>query len=380
MNILFIHPFDIRYPGGAETWISEVAIGLKEKGHGVCILYSKYGDVNLYCSRNVFKNLKKHGVEVDACRYVKLVRGFPILDPLTLYKKLAYYDIVYFMAYPPNEVTLTFLRNVIRTPIISGFHTMLNPDYSLLHKLYSPIYFKLYGNFDALHVLNKWTYYVFVKKYGIDSEKVFFIPNGVNMSLYYIENNPEDKFYVLFTGRLEKDKGADILCKIIAEFNNNYPELMKDVEFLIAGTGLYKDAVKKLGERYKNVRYLGLVNKEDLRKTYARSSVYLIPSRSEVMPFRVLEAMASGLPVVGSNIPGLRDLINDENLGKLIRVGEITEFCRAIIYYYSLWKYSPKDYFKTRGEIRLQVARNYGWEQIIVKLENMFRVVLRNKS
>lgn len=81
MNILFIHPFDIRYPGGAETWISEVAIGLKEKGHGVCILYSKYGDVTLYCSRNVFKNLKKHGVEVDACRYVKLVERLSYTQP-----------------------------------------------------------------------------------------------------------------------------------------------------------------------------------------------------------------------------------------------------------------------------------------------------------
>ncbi|MEM1510308.1 MAG: glycosyltransferase family 4 protein [Nitrososphaeria archaeon] len=370
MDILFIHPYNIEFPGGGETWISEVTTRLKERGHNIHILHTKYNF--LHNLRGISKKLEKCGIKTETCSYVKLIRGFPLLDPLILSKRLDDYEIAYFMAYPPNEIIISLLKKIKRIPIISGFHTMINPEHSMLHKFYSPLYFKLYRNFDALHVLNEWTYAVFVRKYHVESRKVFFIPNGIDVSSYSLEDNPEGKFVVLFTGRLETDKGADILCKLITEFNNSHCKLMNDLEFMIAGTGSYKDIISRLSERYNNVKYLGFISEEDLRKVYAQSSVYLITSRSEGMPIRALEAMASGLPIIGSNIPGLRDLVKNENLGRLMKVGEIIEILKAIIYYYSLWKKSPEGYFKLRKTIRSYAIENYDWKKIILRIEGMF--------
>ncbi len=372
MRILFIHPYHIDYPGGAEKWIVEVAKRLRIKGYKIGVLYVNYKPCKA-CALNS-RELKKCGVELYVCSYIKLPRGFPIIDPQCTLRYIRAYDIVYVMAYPPNELLQRILKKYVGTPIIAGFHSPLEPWRIFLHKLYIPLYIDAYRTFDALHVLNRTLYNVFTKHYGVDKNKVYLIPNGIDVLKYYIEANNE-KFRVLWTGRLYPEKGADILCKIIIEFNRRYLHLRNKVEFIITGTGPYEKHVHTLAKRFSNVKYLGYIDSNTLRKNYATSHLYLAPSRSEGMPLRVLEATASGLPVVGSRIPGIQDIIIDGITGKLIKIGDVEGFCKAILWYYNLWRNSPEKFHRLRLSIRAHAVDNYDWSNVINKIGKMFMAV-----
>ncbi|MEB3773335.1 MAG: hypothetical protein GSR86_00210, partial [Desulfurococcales archaeon] len=159
MNILFIHPLHIDYPGGGEEFVTELSIKLRLRNHTVGILYPNWV-LKQYRKINRTNKLKKYNVKTHECNYYKFIKGFPIIEPTCIWKNSKYYDIIYLTSYPPNEFLLSILKKIkiIKIPIIIGFHSILNPYKYILHKIYSPIAIKTYKLFDTIHVLNKYLY------------------------------------------------------------------------------------------------------------------------------------------------------------------------------------------------------------------------------
>jgi len=377
MRILFIHPHHIDYPGGAEKWVVEVVKKLKNKGHEIGVLYVNYMPHKKHTSNSYI--LKECGAELYTCRYVKLPRGFPIIDLRCLLKHVRDYDIAYVLAYPPNELLFRMVRRYTNASLIAGFHSSLEPHRVLLHKLYMPLYVNAYRVFDALHVLSESLHTVFVRFYGIHASKVYLIPNGIDASKYFIKRDDE-KFRVLWTGRLYPEKGADILYKIILKSNRKYPYLTNEIEFIVTGTGPYERHIHVLSKLFNNVKYLGYVDEDTLRELYSRSHLYLVPSRSEGMPLRVLEASCSGLPVVGSRIPGIIDIVKTVGHGHLARAGDTDGYIVGILEFYRLWKENPNYYFELRNKIREIAMATYDWSNVIRKIEKMFLEVAYRKT
>jgi len=99
VNILFIHPVNIDYPGGAERFIAEVSKRLVSRGHNVGVLYVDWAPHRFISAQNSYE-LLSHDVKLYRCSYVKLPRGFPILDPHCIAKLSKENDILYMSAYP----------------------------------------------------------------------------------------------------------------------------------------------------------------------------------------------------------------------------------------------------------------------------------------
>ena len=79
----------------------------------------------------------------------------------------------------------------------------------------------------------------------------------------------------------------------------------------------YKDSLQGLAKKLgvdKKVIFTGWLEKEDLWKIYLASDLFVLPSLNEGMPNAMLEALGSGLPCMGSNIPGIRDILQYEEL------------------------------------------------------------------
>ncbi|BBD73481.1 hypothetical protein HS1genome_1870 [Sulfodiicoccus acidiphilus] len=128
-------------------------------------------------------------------------------------------------------------------------------------------------------------------------------------------------FMVLFVGRLVEGKGVHIVLEIA--------KIMKDVEFYIIGDGPLREDVTRASLEARNVHYVGPVNNLSLPVWLSASNVLIVPSTGEEGFGRVIiEALACGIPVVGSNLGGIPEAIGP-HVGKIVPPTP-EEFMRAI--------------------------------------------------
>ena len=81
--------------------------------------------------------------------------------------------------------------------------------------------------------------------------------------------------------------------------------------------GGHGPALERIRERYPQVNYLGLLDREELAKVYAAADVFVFPSKTDTFGLVLLEAMACGLPVAAYPVTGPRDVIGDSKAGVL---------------------------------------------------------------
>jgi phosphatidylinositol alpha-1,6-mannosyltransferase len=164
------------------------------------------------------------------------------------------------------------------------------------------------------------------------------LPNAVHREQYGIRPKRPDlvdryhlegKRVLLTVGRLdarERSKGFDEVLDVL-------PALAPDVVYMIAGGGddfprLQQKAVDLgVGDR---VVFTGLFPEADKPDLYNLADVYVMPSRGEGFGFVFLEAMACGVPVIGSRIDGGREALLDGALGRLVDPNDRAEILRAI--------------------------------------------------
>jgi phosphatidylinositol alpha-1,6-mannosyltransferase len=164
------------------------------------------------------------------------------------------------------------------------------------------------------------------------------LPNAVHREQYGIRPKRPDlvgryhlegKRVLLTVGRLdarERSKGFDEVLEVL-------PALAPDVVYMIAGGGddfprLQQKAVDLgVGDR---VVFTGLFPEEDKPDLYNLADVYVMPSRGEGFGFVFLEAMACGVPVIGSRIDGGREALLDGELGRLVDPNDRAEILQAI--------------------------------------------------
>lgn len=125
---------------------------------------------------------------------------------------------------------------------------------------------------------------------------------------------PEKKNYVLYFGRLSKEKGIETLLNVCRS--------LPDIPFVFAGAGPMEGLVKEV----KNIKFVGFKTGKDLESLIrgARFSIY--PSEwYENCPFSVMESQAFGTPVIGSEIGGIPELIIKDKTGELFSPGDSEE-------------------------------------------------------
>ena len=123
-------------------------------------------------------------------------------------------------------------------------------------------------------------------------------------------NIPEDRKIILYTGRLVKEKGIDLLLKSFEMINERVTNFM----FLFIGDGPLKSNIAKIGEKYKNIELISPVSNDKMPKIYNIANVLVMASYFEGWSNTLGEALACGVPVVTTNVGDAEELIrNGEN-------------------------------------------------------------------
>lgn len=199
-------------------------------------------------------------------------------------------------------------------------------------------------------------------RYGVKKINIAIIPNGVGEEYFYREVRPvpKDRLQLLYVGRLSVQKRVDRLIDMLA--------LLKiPVQLTIVGDGEEKEKLEAQAHRLGliNVTFEGKKNGEELRAYYRNADVFVIASDVEGMPLVVLEAMASGLPIVASNVLGLSELVAD--VGVLVDNPSPQTFSNSIS---NLWQQPGQLQKLSKGS--LKKADQYTWEKLAVTLEEVY--------
>ena len=205
-------------------------------------------------------------------------------------------------------------------------------------------------------------------EFGFPESKISYLPNYVDVDDF---NVSDDKGYVLFFGRLSEEKGISTLLESAKQ--------NKDIPYHIAGTGpLEKEFKQKVvRENLTNVKFLGFKSGKDLKKTISEATCVVTPSEwYENCPMTVLESLASGVPVIGSDIGGIPELINDKVDGFIFKTGNSIDLSEKI---QCIW--SDRKSAKAMGlKGRRKISEEFNAEAHYVGLMAIYNSVIKKPS
>jgi glycosyltransferase involved in cell wall biosynthesis len=216
---------------------------------------------------------------------------------------------------------------------------------------------------DAITVNSKEGYDYYTKM-GFN---VVQIPNAIDLSLIPKKSTKQFKNQLIFAGRLSKEKGIEILLETASQLPNNY-------HLLIAGSGPLEEKVRKLSDEKTNLHYLGYQSKQNMLSLIRGSDLLIQPSLEEGISSTLLEAMACGTCILGSDIEGISEVIENNKTGLLVEPNNSDELLNKILYL--LPKKEKRLSMANEG---LERVKKYDWK-IVGKLYLNFYESLLNKS
>lgn len=166
----------------------------------------------------------------------------------------------------------------------------------------------------------------------------YITPFGVNMDLFSPtkrERQPDNRYIISTMKSLSPEYGIDVLLRALRELLNNYPQI--ELYTYIAGEGPSAESLKDLSRQLKlekNIEWLGLVPQSVVIDKLVNSDVAVIPSYRESFGVSAVEAQACGIPVIISNVDGLKEATSPEESSLVFEAGNHKKLSEALALLY----------------------------------------------
>jgi glycosyltransferase involved in cell wall biosynthesis len=171
---------------------------------------------------------------------------------------------------------------------------------------------------------------VLLERYNIPEENIIVITCAVDSKNFYFSNQKKNLNSILYVGRIDKRKGIEFLIRSMP----NVVEQIPDVRLLVGGKGSYLEKMKSLVSRLdleRNVTFLGFIPDDRLNSLYNQAQCVVVPSIFEGFGMTVIEALAAGTRVVGTDVDGIRSTLTSGDYGPLVPYDDCCALAEAII-------------------------------------------------
>ena len=392
MKILLVNKF-LYQKGGSETYVIKLGKKFEEEGHEVQyfgltnkknILHNKY---NLYVKNKEFSDkkiinkLNIFSLIYNKEAYKKMLSLLEQYKPdLTILNNIEYHltpsIIDAFIKYKKqnNKAKIFYVAHDYQLvcPSHGLFDVNINPCEKCLNDSYWNCFKtkchknsklkSLIATLDSIYWHKKNTYkhidkYIcpsnFMKE-KLDTDELFknntiAIHNFVDK----IEVKKEKKEdYIIYFGKLCKEKGTENLIEVAKQ--------LPKIKFVFAGYGPSEEKIKKIS----NCNFLGFKSGDELIKLISKAKISVCPSEChENCPFSVIESQMYGTPVIGSNMGGIPELIDNNKTGEIFNAGDVDDLKKHIS---KLWNDKNKlnEYTKNCYKKKVMTIDEY-YKQII---------------
>ncbi len=341
MNILMMTNTFTPHVGGVARSIERFSRRFRHLGHGVKVVAPEFDGM---------ENLEPGVIRVPAVRHFNKTDFSVVLPiPRLLNEAMEEFrpDVVH--SHHPFLMGGTALRvaHTYHLPLVFTHHTKYEdythnvPGDSLLLKRFVTNLASNYANLcDQVFVPSESISKLVIGR-GVQAP-VAVVPTGVEVDSFQRGDGPgfrsqsgitQDAFVVGHLGRLSVEKNLPFLIRSIIRFMNNY-KAQRPVHCLIVGAGpmqsSVRDAFAAAGLKHR-LHMAGVLDEEHLADAYHAMNLFAFASKTETQGMVLTEAMASGVPVVAMDAPGVREVVENGVNGCLLQTQDTTEFANALL-------------------------------------------------
>jgi phosphatidyl-myo-inositol alpha-mannosyltransferase len=363
MRVAMVCPYSFDEPGGVQNHVLGLSAWLGAAGHEVSILGPGRPDPAL---------LVHYGLSPE--RFTGLGRAVPVryngsvarvtFGPLTHHRVHEWLadvspDVVHVHEPITPSASLLALWQA-RVPVVATFHTATPGSRSM--RLAGRTLTRTIGRISAGIAVSTIARDVVDSHIGIEP---VVIGNGITLADHPVRLPWQgwrggEQARVAFIGRYDEPrKGFDVFCRAVELVRRRHPL----VDVVVAGGGTRRSVP--------GVRFLGRVNDADRDLLLSTSDVYVAPHLGrESFGIVLLEALASGAPVVASALPAFREVLDDGDgpIGRVVDVGDHLALAGAICATLAEEEHDPR-----RGRAR---AEQFDWSNIAPRIEEVYASVL----
>ncbi len=367
--VILIAKFPPVYLGGSEIAAYHLAEQLGKLGHDVHVITTLDREPGNYTRNKCFEVHRLKTVELPVLRNV-------LYSIQALYKvRRIKPDLVHSQSTSFFNAGLAayLIKMVLNIPIaIWG-----QGDEYLVH-FEKPFRKHLIKSADLVIALTKDMKNVMLKFYN---KPMHILPNGYDANVFknlYKDTLrkdllfKDDEIIIIFVGRLVKIKGINYLIESMKYVHGVYPKS----RLIIIGEGGERANLERLVKSSRLtdcVTFMGKISNENVPRHLVAADIFVLPSLSEGLPVVLLEAMAAGLPIIATDVRGIKEIIVDTRNGFLVE----PKSPQAIAEKLSLLIES--DGLSTRiSEFNLYDVKKYSWESIVLSLVKMYEGILKS--
>jgi phosphatidylinositol alpha-mannosyltransferase len=318
MRIGIVCPYDWNTPGGVQAHIRDLAVELMRRGHYVSVLAPAEDDSDL--PAYVVSAGRPVAVPYNGS-VARLNLGVVSATRVRRWIRDGHFDVIH--VHEPVSPSLTVLACwIAQGPIVATQHVSMDRSRTLssLSLLANTAMEKL----SARIAVSEKARQFMVEHVGGDA---VLIPNGVSCPTFAVPGAlpgyPRQGPTLFFIGRIDEPrKGLPTLLEAMPAVIAAHPE----VELLVAGPGEVADVAATLPpELAAHVRFLGLVSEADKVRAFKSADLYVAPHLGgESFGIVLLESMASGTPVLASDLEAFRLVLGNGTYGELFATGDVT--------------------------------------------------------
>ncbi len=355
-NILIvINGFEI---GGAQNMVFEM---LK------CINRQEF-EVNVLCYGACVRNsLTEKLDKIQKIKYLGITRKITPLTIIKVMREISKYkpDIVH--AHLGGVVFAVLWGLLHHKPVIVTVHT--KPEKAFPKRIIPYIEKGIYRNIVQLVAVSKENQHMITQYFGIRENKCVFINNGIDIRRYY--RQAHEIFTFINVGRQDDNKNQ---ISILRCFDRLHSENSLIKLYLVGDGERHKTLIQQAQELGLSDCVIFTGNVGNTEKYYAMSDCYVQASYREALPLTALEAMASKLPIIATDVGGMKDIVRDDN-GFLVVAGDEEEMFLRMRDVLEMSEVQRESY----GRVSYDLIQEYSAERMTQKYEQLYKKRILSK-